>query len=235
MLKRYDGDVENDLCLTFAVEHDDFGARETVELRDGGAAVAVTSENRIEYIHLMADYRLNRELSEQTRAFVGGVHAVVPAGWLRLFSTRELQRLIRGDDAPVDVADMRRHTRYAGGYHDLAPTIRDLWSVLGECGAEDRALFVKFATGCSKPPLLGFAHLQPPLTIQCVSGQAVRAAPPTAAAAPPRRRAAHCRAAAPSAGDAIGPRALRRRPHRDHAAAHRIHVLQPAQVTKLQE
>ena len=231
MLKRYDGDVENDLCLTFAVEHDDFGARETVELRDGGAAVAVTSENRIEYIHLMADYRLNRELSEQTRAFVGGVHAVVPAGWLRLFSTRELQRLIRGDDAPVDVADMRRHTRYAGGYHDLAPTIRDLWSVLGECDAEDRALFVKFATGCSKPPLLGFAHLQPPLTIQCVSGQAVRTAPPRR----PLPRRAHCRAAAPSAGDAIGPRALRRRPHRDHAAAHRIHVLQPAQVTKLQE
>ena len=24
---------------------------------------------------------------------------------------------------------------------------------------------------CSKPPLLGFAHLQPPFTVQCVSGE----------------------------------------------------------------
>jgi len=78
----------------------------------------------------MADYRLNRQLEAQSRAFVAGVHAVVPLAWLRLFSTQELQRLINGDDAPVDVADLRRHARYAGGYNELTPTVRDLWKVL---------------------------------------------------------------------------------------------------------
>lgn len=34
---------------------------------------------------------------------------------------------------------------------------------------QDCSLFLKFVTSCSKPPLLGFAHLQPPFTIQCVS------------------------------------------------------------------
>jgi hypothetical protein len=42
------------------------------------------------------------------QAFVDGLHDVVPTGWLRLFSAPELQRLINGDDAPVDVADLRK-------------------------------------------------------------------------------------------------------------------------------
>ena len=27
---------------------------------------------------------------------------------------------------------------------------------------------MQFVTSCSKPPLLGFAHLQPPFSIRCV-------------------------------------------------------------------
>ena len=81
----------------------------------------------------------------------------------------ELQRLINGDDAPVDIADLRKHTKYAGGYHGASPTVRDLWAILGELSREDRSRFLKFVTSCSKPPLLGFAHLQPPFTIQCVA------------------------------------------------------------------
>ena len=34
---------------------------------------------------------------------------------------------------------------------------------------QDCSLLLKFVTSCSKPPLLGFAHLQPPFTIQCVN------------------------------------------------------------------
>ena len=30
-------------------------------------------------------------------------------------------------------------------------------------------LFLKFVTSCSKPPLLGFAHLHPTFTVQCVA------------------------------------------------------------------
>jgi len=168
-LKRYDGDVESDLCLTFSVDDDEFGQRVTVDLKDGGRCVAVTAENRIEYVHLMADYRLNAQVSKQTKAVLHGMHAVVPPGWLRLFNRPELQRLISGDDVPIDVSDLKRHTKYAGGYNELSPTIRELWAVLGDFSRNDRALFLKFVTSCSKPPLLGFAHLHPAFTIQCVS------------------------------------------------------------------
>ena len=42
-------------------------------------------------------------------------------------------------------------------------------SVVARDASDDRALFLKFVTSCSKPPLLGFAHLQPTFTIQCVA------------------------------------------------------------------
>mmetsp|Transcript_25955 Transcript_25955/g.82236 ORF Transcript_25955/g.82236 Transcript_25955/m.82236 type:complete len:445 (-) Transcript_25955:42-1376(-) len=48
VVKAYPGDVENDLCLTFVMEEDSFGARTNVELRDGGGAIPVTADNRIE-------------------------------------------------------------------------------------------------------------------------------------------------------------------------------------------
>ena len=62
-----------------------------------------------------------------------------------------------------------RMRRYAGGYHELSPTVRDLWAVLADFSRDDRAAFLKFVTSCSKPPLLGFAHLHPAFTVQCVA------------------------------------------------------------------
>lgn len=39
------------------------------ELKPGGSNIPVTSVNRIEYIHLTADYRLNRQIRAQCNAF----------------------------------------------------------------------------------------------------------------------------------------------------------------------
>ena len=33
-----------------------------IELKPGGHDIVVTNQNRIEYIHLMADYRLNKQV-----------------------------------------------------------------------------------------------------------------------------------------------------------------------------
>lgn len=91
-LKKYDGDVESDLCLTFSVDDEEFGKRITRDLKDGGRCVAVTGDNRIEYVHLVADYRLNQQVAQQSKAISHGMHAVVPPGWLRLFNRPELRK-----------------------------------------------------------------------------------------------------------------------------------------------
>jgi ubiquitin-protein ligase E3 C len=74
----------------------------------------VTSSNKLRYVYQMANYRLNTKIKKQCDAFLKGMRDVVPVVWLRMFSERELQWLISGSDAPVDVADLRANCVYTG-------------------------------------------------------------------------------------------------------------------------
>lgn len=80
-----------------------------------------------------------------------------------------MQRLIAGDNVPLDLRDLRKHTQYYGGFHDSHRVVCWLWDILEkDFTEEEKGMFLKFVTSCSKPPLLGFAHLEPPFSIRCV-------------------------------------------------------------------
>ncbi|KAH1003133.1 ubiquitin-protein ligase E3B isoform X1 [Dendroctonus ponderosae] len=167
-VKHYEDDVA-DLNLTFSVDDDHMGRVVTHELVPGGRAVPVTKDNIINYIHLMAHFRMHVQIKEQTAAFIKGFRSIVNPDWLTLFSTPELQRLISGDNVPLDLRDLRKHCQYYGGFHDSHRVIGWLWDILErDFSDEERRMFLKFVTSCSKPPLLGFAHLEPPFSIRCV-------------------------------------------------------------------
>lgn len=56
----------------------------------------------------------------------------------------QLQRLISGDTAPLDMKDLRRHTQYYGGFHDSHRVVGWLWDILSRDFSEDeRKLFLK--------------------------------------------------------------------------------------------
>lgn len=67
-LKNYDGDVQ-DLGLDFTIVSEEIGQAHVEEMKPGGANIPVTNENRIEYIHLVADFKLNRQIRSQCVAF----------------------------------------------------------------------------------------------------------------------------------------------------------------------
>lgn len=116
----------------------------------------------------MAHFRMRVCIKEQTTAFIRGFRSIVNPEWLSLFSTPELQRLISGDTAPLDLRDLRKHTQYYGGFHDSHRVVVWLWDILSkDFTEEERKLFLKFVTSCSKPPLLGFSQLEPPFSIRC--------------------------------------------------------------------
>ncbi|KAG8258387.1 Ubiquitin-protein ligase E3B [Homalodisca vitripennis] len=162
------GDVSQ-LDLTFSVDEDVLGRLVTHELIPGGRALTVTNQNKINYIHLMAHFRMHTQIQKQTAAFIRGFRSIINLEWLFIFSTPELQRLISGDNVPLDLVDLRRHTQYYGGFHDSHRVVLWLWDILlRDFTEEERKLFLKFVTSCSKPPLLGFAHLEPPFSIRCV-------------------------------------------------------------------
>ncbi|KAI5719377.1 hypothetical protein M8J76_009392 [Diaphorina citri] len=167
-VKHYPGDV-TDLDLTFSVDEDVMGRLVTHELTPGGKVIPVTNQNKINYIHLMAHFRMHTQIKHQTTAFIKGFKSIINPEWLSLFSTPELQRLISGDNSPLDLTDLRRYTVYYGGFHDSHKVVLWLWDILNkDFNEEERKLFLKFVTSCSKPPLLGFAHLEPPFSIRCV-------------------------------------------------------------------
>lgn len=64
---------------------------QVVELKSGGKDIPVTSANRIAYIHLVADYRLNRQIRPHCLAFRQGLANVVSLEWLRMFDQQEIQ------------------------------------------------------------------------------------------------------------------------------------------------
>lgn len=164
-LKSYKGDVA-DLGLDFTVLSDELGERRVEELKPSGANIPVTNHNRIEYIHLMADYKLNKQIRAQCFAFKQGIGSVVPLDWLQMFNNKELQVLISGAQIPVDVKDLMLHTNYTGGYAFDHPTITAFWKVVNEFNDQQKGQLLKFVTSCSRPPLLGFKELDPPFCIQ---------------------------------------------------------------------
>ncbi|KAF7386370.1 hypothetical protein HZH68_013502 [Vespula germanica] len=164
-LKSYKGDV-TDLELDFTVLSDELGEKRIDELKPSGANIPVTNHNRIEYIHLMADYKLNKQIRAQCYAFKQGIGSVVPLEWLQMFNNKELQVLISGAQIPVDVNDLKLHTNYTGGYTPDHPTITAFWKVVNEFNDQQKSKLLKFVTSCSRPPLLGFKELDPPFCIQ---------------------------------------------------------------------
>jgi len=167
-IKHYEGDVE-DLGLTFSFDQDVMGRIVSHELVPGGRSIDVTNRNRILYIHMMAHFKMHKQIQSQVAAFRKGFRSVVSTNWLSLFSGPEVQRLISGDNTPVDLKDLRKNTSYYGGFHDSHKVIIWLWDILDrDFNDKEKGAFLKFVTSCSKPPLLGFYNLEPPFSIRCV-------------------------------------------------------------------
>ena len=115
MVKKYEGNIE-DLGLYFAVEDDIFGKVVIHDLMENGRDVLVTNANKILYIHFLADHYLNKQAVRAYSAFTQGLHQLIKPSWLRLFGPRELNDLISGGNGGViDLADLKKHTKYAGG------------------------------------------------------------------------------------------------------------------------
>lgn len=74
-ISRYEGDAE-DLGLVFSAEDETFGKRVSIPLLAGGDRVAVTNDNKLQYIQLMADWQLNGRLGGAASQFSNGIRKV---------------------------------------------------------------------------------------------------------------------------------------------------------------
>lgn len=144
--------------LTFETTLDDFGTAKTLELKPNGKNITVTNENRYEYVRLITESRITRDIKQQIDAFVSGFYDLIPIQFVTLFDVNELELLISGLPQ-IDIDDMMRHTNYSNGYSANDKVIKWFWKVVREFTQEQKARLVQFITGTSKVPLGGFGNL----------------------------------------------------------------------------
>jgi len=76
--------------------------------------------------------------------------------------------LISGTQKPVDLEDLKAHTKYTGGYTSMDKHVQRFWKAASSMDAQERSLLLRFATSCERAPLLGFHTMHPPFCIHRV-------------------------------------------------------------------
>lgn len=171
-LRHYTEEEIDSLGLTFELTVGSTSSKSThrtINLVRSGRSIAVTKRNAFQYSQAVANELLNVLGAHQTRAFLRGFRDLIKVAWVRLFSAKELQKLISGDDSirGIDVTSLKKSVQYLGGYHESQSYIQDFWDILeNELSPEQQRKFLRFMTSCSRQPLLGFSSLEPFPAIQ---------------------------------------------------------------------
>ncbi|GAA5890864.1 hypothetical protein JCM8208_003077 [Rhodotorula glutinis] len=153
-----ENDITDVLELDFTAQHDSFGTLETTELVPGGADIAVTEDNKHEYIQLLCQHRLKGRVEQQLEAFKLGLGEIVPLKELQVFDEKEFELIVSGV-SELDLTDWEKHTDYRGFAKD-DQLVRWFWQVIGTWDLEKKARLLQFTTGTSRVPVNGFKDLQ---------------------------------------------------------------------------
>jgi len=86
-----ENDIEDVIENTFSAEDDRFGETITVDLKPGGRDVPVTNDNKAEYVQLLVEWRVQRRVEDQFKAFLSGFNELIPQELINVFDERELE------------------------------------------------------------------------------------------------------------------------------------------------
>ncbi|XP_062419391.1 ubiquitin-protein ligase E3A isoform X2 [Pungitius pungitius] len=160
-LLEYDGNVEEDMMLTYQISHTDlFGNPMLHDLKEEGDQIPVTADNRQEFVDTYADYILNKSVERQFKAFRKGFLMVTKESPLKyLFRPEEVEMLICGS-RKLDFEALEKTTEYDGGYSKDSQIVKDFWETIHSFGEEQKRLFLQFTTGTDRAPVGGLGKLK---------------------------------------------------------------------------
>ncbi|KAL6452038.1 HUL5 E3 ubiquitin-protein ligase HUL5 [Candida maltosa Xu316] len=164
-LTKMTNDELESLDLTFSINIQIDSKAYVFDLLPNGSNLHVNSSNILNYIHQLANFKLNQSLRVQTRYFLEGLFSIISSSWLSMFDCFELQMLISGGESDINIDDWKSNVEY-GGYLDNDPSVRMFWEIVEEMTPQERFKLVKFVTSVSRAPLLGFGSLHPKFGIR---------------------------------------------------------------------
>lgn len=142
--------------MTFTADSDELGVHRVAPLKPDGASIAVTNENKAEFVALMAKHRLVTEVNSQLEAFLKGFHGLLEAKDL-LFDPDELDFLICGPDV-VDVDQLQANCEYTRPYNAKHPVVQRFFRVLKKWSQKQLTDFLMFLTGSPRTRIGGFTR-----------------------------------------------------------------------------
>jgi len=158
-LLEFDGDVESTFCRMFVYEYEWLGEEIAVELKEGGKEIAVTEENREEFVELYVKHLLDTSIQQQFAGFSEGFQQVCGGAALQLFRPEELELLICGS-GDLDFEALQRECHYDEGFDSENAVIGYFWEVVHAFSDDQKKKFLKFATGSDRVPIKGLGNLQ---------------------------------------------------------------------------
>ncbi|KAL7424430.1 E3 ubiquitin-protein ligase tom1 [Cryptotrichosporon argae] len=153
-----DNDITGVIDQEFTIEDDLFGEKKIVELKEGGAKIPVTEDNKAEYVRLVVSYRLDNSIKAQIKAFLDGFYEIIPRHLVQIFEPDQLELLISGITT-IDVDELKNATQLTG-WKSTDPEISWFWRALRSFSQEERSRFLMFVTSSSRVPLGGYTQLQ---------------------------------------------------------------------------
>lgn len=171
-LRDYKGDdVEDVFGLSFEVSYRGmFDKVENFELIEDGANVAVTNENKEDFINRYVEFLINGSIERAFKPFAAGFVFMLDGPFVSRLTGEELETLVVGE-RELDFAGLRQATQYEG-YSEKSEVIVHLWQVLDEFDETMKRLFLSFVTGTNRAPIGGLSKLK--LIIQRASSDTDR-------------------------------------------------------------
>ena len=140
-----ENNIDGVIDETFTSEIDAFGKKQTVELKENGANIAVTNANKDEYVRLLCEHILTKAIDKQIEAFLKGFRELIPHELISIFNEHELELLICGLP-DIDVADLKANTDYRGWASAAealqSSTVQWFWQIVSELDQQEKALLV---------------------------------------------------------------------------------------------
>ena len=162
---------------TFTTTEKRFGEMVTIDLKPGGADIAVTEKNKKEYVDFVVEYLISKRVKDQFYAFMSGFNELIPQDLITVFDERELELLI-GGTTEIDVyvfislfsilirvlrfnerGDWAEFTHYRG-YEVNDEVVQWFWKCVRSWPPERKSRLLRFATGTTRIPVNGFKDLQ---------------------------------------------------------------------------
>lgn len=158
-LREYEGDdVEDVFALSYEVSlRGLFDKAYNVELITNGANVAVSNENREDFISRYVEFLVNSSIERAFKPFATGFLFVLDGPFVSRLSGEELETLVIGEPE-LDFAGLRQAAVYEG-YTERSEVIVHLWQVLDDFDANMKRLFLLFVTGTTRAPVGGLSKM----------------------------------------------------------------------------